>query len=276
MLSFCKLLPNLGMATGGYTIPFTDDLTKCKTNGRFCLRFKGLAQVIFKPSLSKCKPSHMNRYQYDINVTGGNAAYRYNDGQTGTSYGRIMHVYAHKPYIYRVLIVYFLMKNQGRQGFIASRGRTQAKVLCITSLREIGPIRSAGGLIVYFFPYFALGWNGIHAGDLPSGAELPFLHGMYIPIPIFIYVHARTYIILYIYPNKNIYHYQNVFRNGGRNNKGEPITLTTSQIQGGTAIERMVISQGNKLSARERTFPRCERGHTESGKSREIEGNRGN
>ena len=157
----------------------------------------------------------MNRYQYDINVTGGNAAYRYNDGQTGTSYGRIMPAHSHKPYIYRVLIVYFLMKNQGRQGFIASRGQTQAKVLCITSLREIGSIRRTGVLIVYFFHCFALGWNCIHAGGLLLGSGLSLPHGMYIPIPTLIYVHARTYIILYIYPNKNAVHYQNASRNGG-------------------------------------------------------------
>ena len=145
----------------------------------------------------------MKRYHYDIDVTGGNAAYGYNDGQKGTSYGWIMPIHAHKPYIYRVLIVYFLMKNQGRRGFFASRGRTQAKELCITSLREIGLIQGTGGLIVYFFHYFALGWNCIHAGGLPSGTGLPFLHGINISIPTLIYVHAFTYIILYIYPNKN-------------------------------------------------------------------------
>ena len=141
------------------------------------------------------------------------------------------------------------MKNQGRRGFFASRGRTQANELCITSLREMGLIQLTGGLIVYFFLYFALGWNGIHAGDLPLGAGLPFLHGINISSPILIYVHARTYIILYIYPNKNSVHYQNASRNGGRNNKSELIPLTASQIQGRIAIKRTNLCQGIGLHA---------------------------
>lgn len=209
-----------------------------------------------------------------MNVADRNDVYRGNDGQKGTSYGWIMPIHAHKPYIYRVLIVYFLMKNQGRRGFFASRGRTQAKELCITSLREIGLIQGTGGLIVYFFLYFALGWNGIHAGGLPSGAGLSFLHGINISSPTLIYVHARTYIILYIYPNKNAVHYQNASRNGGRDNKSKLIPLIASHIQGRTAIKRMDSSQRIGLSPWENYSSRFERGHTESGETGEDDRHR--
>lgn len=158
----------------------------------------------------------MKRYHYDMNMAGGSASYRYKDGKTRALYGWIMPAHAHKPYIYRVLIVYFLMRNQGRRGFFALRGRTQAKELYITSLREIGLVQWTGGLIVYFFPYFASGWSFLYAFGLLSGAGLPFLHGINSSSLTLIYVHARTYINIIYIRNNNLYHYQNVFRNHGR------------------------------------------------------------
>ena len=172
----------------------------------------------------------MKRYQYDINVTDRNDAYRYNDGQIEVLYGWIMPIHAHKPYIYRGLIVYFLMINQGRRGFLASRGRTQANKLYITSLCKIGLIRRTGGLIVYFFPFFALGWDFVHEfGSLP-GSRLPFPHGINIPILTLIYVHARTYIILYIYGTTISVTIKMFSVTTGEVSGIEPIPLITSDI----------------------------------------------